>query len=142
MIILLKPYIEIPIQYKEQLVNTDRQCCGRIWHESYRFCPSCLKELQTIDTKNTIKLDCNDLFGNDRLMHFFNDTKQLMYLFSNIYNTTSIDVDKYVLTELSTDLIERMIKEFEHLHYTEIQKVKELIGKEVEVKFGFLNLGF
>lgn len=131
----LKPFIKIPVQYKNY--ECEIKTCGE--HENHKhdkFCPICGKEIKTQKVLRKTILWCEDLIGNENLHHYIENDE--MYLFSNFKSKTDINTDENEFTTITPELINSMIADFSEKHKEDIRLLEVKLNTKVKVEFGFV----
>lgn len=129
----IEPYIEIPIQYKEN-IYTFRTCPNKCSTDnSKKYCSECGSEITTLDKIDKTKLDWVDLSDNENFWWLHN--KDNMILLSNKY---PFNTDVLVF-ELTQSIISDMIDKFKEIHKADIELLESYLKQPVTVKFGLIN---
>lgn len=131
----LKPFIKIPIHYKEY--ESEIKTCGEhINHKGDKFCPICGKQIITQKVPKKSILWVEDLIDSENLYAYVED--ETMYLFSNLISENEIDTNENVFTTLTSELINNMIADFSERHKEDIRLLENKINSKVKVEFGFV----
>jgi len=133
-------FIRIPIQIKKY-EEEESGCPDHPSSTISVYCPNCGKESGTYTVEKERNKWLMDIIGEDHedmLSHHFDKTT--MYLFSNHYGTeSSIDTSVDVLTPITDLLIKQKTTNFAAFYAKQIKLLSEVIGKPIEVEFGFLH---
>lgn len=136
-IVVLAPYIKIPIQHKT--VENEIYTCGEhinLYGEKY--CPRCGKENFTEKVYTNRRIWINELIEEVDLFYEY-VYEDFMYIFSNKRLKYSISTDYDVFTTITPELINSAISEFKDTYFDKIKLLEQKIGFEVNVEFGFVT---